>query len=473
MQKFLDPLNKNNAPLNQIIKYLIAAILVIVPLYPKFPFIHIPGTYVSIRFEDFLLAITALFILIKVIPDIKKIFNDNIARAIMLFLLIGLVSLLTGIFLTQTVVANIGVLHFLRRVEYFIPFFAFLVFSFPKKNLPTQPGKNLSFYIKVLMLTVFVAFLYGVGQRYFYLPVIMTQNSESSKGMALRWTPGSQATSTFAGHYDLAAFMVLVLPILISLIFVVKDIKFKILLSIVSLSGYWLLINTASRISLVSYLIGVCVSLFLLKKYKAIFFVVITSLILTSFSPSLFARYKNLIDVYSQKIKNVKLINVNPYKFRVLAQEVTLPARTEVPAPIVKPKSVIEDRSTSIRLNIEWPRAIRAFSKNPLLGTGYSSIGLASDNDYLRLLAEIGLLGFLSFILILVRIILVFISAFPLTEKLSGIRLGFVAGIIGGVSGILINAVFIDVFEASKFAIIFWLLLGCAVGIVRNNNYEE
>ena len=86
MQKFTDLFNKSNGPLNSIAKYLIAAILIIIPLYPKFPFIHIPGTYVSIRFEDFLLAITALIIFIKVIPDIKKIFNDNLARAIMLFL---------------------------------------------------------------------------------------------------------------------------------------------------------------------------------------------------------------------------------------------------------------------------------------------------------------------------------------------------------------------------------------------------
>lgn len=467
MQKFLNLLDKKSGPLNQIAKYLIAAILIFVPLYPKFPFIHIPGTYVSIRIEDFLLAVTALVIFIKVIPNIKKIINDNIARAIILFLLIGLVSLLSGIFLTQTVAANIGVLHFLRRVEYFVPFFAFLIFSSSEKD------KNLLFYIKVLMITVFVAFLYGIGQQCFNLPVIITQNLESSKGTAMSWVPGAQLTSTFAGHYDLAAFMVLVLPILISLIFVVKDKKFKILLSIVSISGYWLLVNTASRISLASYLFAVCISLILLKKYKAIFFVVIISLILTSFSPSLFARYKNLIDVYSQKIKNVKLINLNPYNFKISAQEFTLPARTELPAPTTKPKPLIEDRSTSIRLNIEWPRAIRAFSKNPLLGTGYSSIGLASDNDYLRLLAEVGILGFLAFILILVRIVLTFISAFPLTEKLSGIKLGFVAGVIGGLSGIIINAVFIDVFEASKFAIIFWLLLGCAVSIVRNRSYEE
>ena len=460
MKKLLKPLDK-------IFKYLVAAIIIIVPLYPKFPFIQIPGTYVSIRFEDFLLAITALFVFIRIVPNIRRVFKDNISRAILLFLLIGSVSLLAGVFLTQTVVPNIGILHLLRRVEYFMPFFAILTF------FPYEKGKNLEFYIKVLMLTVFVSFLYGMGEKYLKLPVIMTQNSESSKGIALRWTPGAQITSTFAGHYDLASFMVLVLPIFISLIFTVKGRLSKILLSLASFSGYWLLINTASRISLASYLIAACIALFFIKKYKAIVVVVIVSLVLSVFSGSLFARYKSLIDVYFQKVKNVKIVEARIPDFRVSAQEVVLPTMKEVVAPIVTTKPVIEDRSTSIRFNVEWPRAIRAFVKDPLIGTGYSSIGLASDNDYLRLLAEVGILGFLAFILILVRIILTLASAFPLTEKLTGIKLGFVAGVIGGLSGILINAVFIDVFEASKFAIIFWLLLGCAVSIVRNRNYEE
>ncbi len=467
MQRFLDLLNKINGPLNQIAKYLIAAIIVIVPLYPKFPFIQIPGTYVSIRFEDFLLAITALFTFIKIIPSIRRVSSDHITRAMAVFLLIGLVSLLAGVFLTQTVVPSIGALHLLRRVEYFVPFFTILTF------FPYEKGKNLEFYIKILMLTVFVAFLYGVGQKYLNLPVIMTQNSESSKGIALRWTPGSQITSTFAGHYDLASFMVLVLPILICLIFTVKGRLSKIFLSLASLSGYWLLVNTASRISLASYLLAVCISLFLVKKYKAILVVVIISLILSGFSTSLFARYKSLIDVYFQKIKNVKIVDANNFYFRISARESTLPATTEIATPTSTPKIVIEDRSTSIRFNIEWPRAIRALSKSPLIGTGYSSIGLASDNDYLRLLAEVGILGFLGFALIMIRIVLVFVSSLPITEKLSGVKLGFVAGVIGGFFGTLLNAVFIDVFEASKFAIIFWLLVGLAVYVVKQQTYDH
>jgi hypothetical protein len=453
--------------MKNLFKYLVAAIIIVIPLYPKFPFIHIPGTYVSIRFEDFLLAIIGLLTLIKIIPNIKKFFSDNIARAMLVFLLIGSVSVFAGIYLTQTVVPTIGILHLLRRVEYFIPFFAVLAF------FPHEGGKNLEFYIKVLMLTVFVVLLYGVGQKYFNLPVIMTQDSEVSKGIALRWTSGSQLTSTFAGHYDLAAFAVLVLPIFISLIFVVKGKLSKIFLLLASISGYWLLVNTASRISFGSYLIAVSIALLLIKKYKAIVAVVIISLVMSSFSASLFGRYKSLIDVYLQKVKSVKIVDARLFDFRVTAQEIVSPTTVKTLVPTPTPKPIIEDRSTSIRFNVEWPRAVRALMKSPLIGTGYSSVGLAIDNDYLRLLAEVGILGFLAFVLIIVRIMLIFVSQFPITKKLSGIELGFVAGVIGGLFGILVNAVFIDVFESSKFAIIFWLLIGLAVYSLKGRSYEQ
>ena len=106
---------------NKYFKYLVAAIIIIVPLYPKFPLFNIPGTYVSVRFEDFLLLVMAIFIAVKIFPNIKNVFKDGIIRAIAIFLLIGFVSLFSGIFLLQTVSPSIGVLHLLRRLEYFIP----------------------------------------------------------------------------------------------------------------------------------------------------------------------------------------------------------------------------------------------------------------------------------------------------------------------------------------------------------------
>lgn len=416
---------------DQIFKYLVAALLVIIPLYPKFPLIRVPGLYVSIRFEDFLMAAVAILTFVKLIPQVKKIFQDGIVRAICLFLLIGLVSLVSGAYLTKTVDFGVGALHLIRRLEYFVPFLA--VFAF----FPSRSAKNLEFYLKTLMLVVFIAFLYGVGQRYLNFPLIITQNEEYSKGIALRWMPGSHISSTFAGHYDLASFMVLVLPIFISYFFVFKDKISKAVSLIASLSGFWLLVNTISRISFVSYLAAVFSALFLMRKYKAAVMVVIISLILSVFSSSLFARYFRILDVYAQSSE-----------------------LTETNTP------VFEDRSTSIRFNVEWPRAIRAFSKNPLLGTGYSSISLATDNDYLRLLGEVGILGFLGFALILLRIFLVFKKALPAESP-------FVAGVAGGAIGTLINASFIDVFEASKFATIFWLLIAIAVYTIKSNLNEQ
>jgi hypothetical protein len=125
-----------------------------------------------------------------------------------------------------------------------------------------------------------------------------------------------------------------------------------------------------------------------------------------------------------------------------------------------------EDRSTAIRFNVEWPRAIRAFLKNPLLGTGYSSITLATDNDYLRALGEIGLFGFLLFSLIFIKIGLkvksVIFSKAPVEAEKA-----ILIGLVGGALGFLANAAFIDVFEASKVAITFWLLMGLLIGMTK------
>lgn len=432
-------------------KYLIAAIIVIVPLFPKFPLLNIPGTYVAIRFEDLLLFILAVLVFVKILPNIKSFLKDKIVMAFMIFFGIGLLSVLSGVYLTHTVGITIGILHLLRRVEYAIPFFAGLTL-FTKEKV----SENLDFYLKLLIIVVAVAFVYGLGQRYLNFPVIITQNEEYSKGIALRWTPGSHINSTFAGHYDLAAVMVMLLPIFITLLFILKDKISRIILLATSGAGLWLLINSVSRIAQVSYLLAVCLSLLLVRKFKALGIVLVVSLILIVTSSGLDARFGRLFEVVYKKI-------MSSVSITVLAADRVVPTPTPTP--------VFEDRSTSIRLNVEWPKAIRAFSKNPFIGTGYSSIGLASDNDYLRILAETGILGFFSFWLIFIRIGKVFLSAFPLTQKFSDIEIGFVSGMIGAIAGTFLTAVFIDLFEASKFATLFWLLLGYSVFLIRSKKY--
>lgn len=445
---------------DEILKYLVAATVLAVPLFPKFPFVRIPGTYVSIRLEDFLVFFLGLLVVFKLLPEIRNLFKRKIERSIIIFLAAGFVSVLSALLITKTVLPHIGILHWVRRIEYLIPFFAGILVMRPKNS------GNLDFFLKLFLIVIPVAFIYGWGQKNLSWPVIITQNEEYSKGIALRWTPGSHVNSTFAGHYDLATFLVMVLPIFVTLAAILKGVKTRILLILATFSGLWLLANAVSRISIVSYFLSISLGLVLVRKYKLIPVAILASLVVFAMSGDLWARYGRIFEVTKTKL----LMSVPSYE--VLAQGEAVSPRIPRPTPTPTPPPVFEDRSTSIRLNIEWPRAIRAFSKNPLLGTGYSSITLATDNDYLRLLGETGILGFLSFFLIVFRIFQLILKSLPLEKVAKGVDLGFLGGFLGSLGGVFLNATFLDVFEASKFATIFWFLMGFAVSLMRKTDYE-
>jgi hypothetical protein len=115
-------------------------------------------------------------------------------------------------------------------------------------------------------------------------------------------------------------------------------------------------------------------------------------------------------------------------------------------------------RSGEIRFNAEWPRAITAFRRNPLVGSGLGSITLATDNDYLRNLGESGLFGFISFFTIMLFFIF---KTLPLLFKKNKTIYNLLSIIfLGGLLTTLANAIFIDVFEASKTAYLFWIMMG-------------
>ena len=244
--------------------------------------------------------------------------------------------------------------------------------------------------------------------------------------------------------------------------------------------------------------IGIIFSLFYL-------ILLVHSILFIGFSSNLISRYGRIIEVARSQFPQFNLINYRGLNLQVyaaedeftivsrkpqavlgdelnleptfslrgfnksrqfmLAKNVILKRQAVIPTPT--PVPVFEDRSTNIRLNVEWPRAIRAFAKNPFLGTGYSSITLATDNDYLRLLGEVGALGFLAFFLIFGKISEVLAKVLPFDRHFEGIELAFIVGTVGAMLGIFLNAMFIDVFEASKFAIIFWLLIGFTISLTK------
>ena len=451
-----------------ILRYGVAALLLIVPLYPKFPIFNIPGIYVAVRAEDFIiLFLSILWFLYIFKKEGLKFFKNKINLAIMIFLLAGLLSSLSSLFLTKTTMPHIVLLHWARRIEYLLPFFI------ARSVLVNGPNKT-RFFITTLFISVFWVFIFGFGQVHFNFPVISTQNEEYSKGVALRWTPGARLYSTFAGHYDLSAFLVMLLPIAVALFFHYKKLKNKIFFSALAiLPGFCLILRAESRVSFISLLFGVTVVLWLLKKRLYIAPVLLVGIVSALLFSNLGVRYRNSLQTYWQRIPKNQKINLFPVKM-VFAQEEDSSSKRVRSKQLEEQKpalpAIFEDRSTAIRLNVEWPRALRAFTKNPLLGTGYSSITLATDNDYLRLLGETGVVGALAFFLVILRLFEKLIK--PLKTPTGKWNNTYLIGFTGALFGILLNATFIDVFEASKVAIIFWTLGGIAIGTIERGEKQ-
>lgn len=438
-----------------IFRILITFIILMIPLYPKFPILDVPGTHVFIRLEDFILLITSIFIILTSWKKIVSFLKTSVGKAIFLFLGVGILSVFSGIFITKTVSPQLGILHWGRRLEYFIPLFLWLC-------APKKKQKEFVLYtVKLILIVVFGVFIYGVGQKYFSWPVIITQNQEYSKGVALKYVHGGHMISTYAGHYDLATSMVLFLPIIWSFYVFSKDKRDKLLLFLAAVSGLWLLSNSLSRISVFSYLVSIFITLILLRKKRFIPFILAVSILIFGFSSSLLDRYIRVFQVFEEKVGTTLVGDVLADDGAGLPQRLDI-EKTPTPTPV----PVFEDRSASIRINVEWPRAVRSLEKNPLLGTGYSSITLATDNDFLRLLGEAGILGFLAFILIFLELLTSFSKRNGFSQARNEAHV-FTIAFLGSTIGVFGNALFIDVFEASKFATVYWLLVGLFLYAVK------
>jgi len=451
-------LNTEGNTLSQsFLKYIFAALLVFVPLYPKFPLFNVPGTYVAVRAEDFILALLAFFLVFEFIKKPGFIFKHPTPRSIIIFWLVGLVATISGIFLTQTAGLSLGLLHWARRVEYSLPFFAALILA--------RNRENLIFFLRLIPLAALAVLLYGIGQIYFNAPVISTQSSDYSTGIALTLQPGVNLSSTFAGHYDLATFLTMTITLFAAFLIVIRRPSRRLIGIIFLLALFWLQLRTGSRIAFGATTLTVILVFLLARKPAWIIPVVLVSFIGLVNTPSIAGRFGSLLDVLQfSKIQNqVKGVMDNRGSLIVSSAYAATSSLEPTPTPFENKRAIQEDRSTSIRFDIEWPRALRALKKNPFLGTGYSSISLATDNDYLRALGETGLLGFFALGSVIFNLFADFIST--IKKKINDLERQFVLGTLGLCVGFLIIATFIDVFEASKVATLFWMYTGLAAGI--------
>jgi len=484
---------------NWLDKYLlevgVGLLLFLIPLYPKLPLIDVPNTWVYVRFED---VIVAAVVGIWLIQLLRRQVSLKVPLAIPIFIywLIGGISLLFSLVFLRAHLANffphVAVLHYLRRIEYLIVFF---IAASSIKNL-----ERVKTYLVVIALALVGVCFYGLGQKFLGFPAFLTMNEEFAKGIPFYLPPTARISSTFAGHYDLAAYLVLIIALFGSLIFGLKKWLSRILLFILIFTSFIMLLLTASRISFLAYLLAISFVLYLQKKKWLIIPVILVSFFLMNFVTGASDRFgktfrveRVVYDVRTGKPiaaeapapgEPEETLPLGTGFLAIPVIETTPPEATQV-AVIRKSlktatmsseiatisgeflirRTIVYDISFTTRFQGTWPRALNAYRRNPLLGTGYSSINLGTDNSYLRALGETGLLGFLAFLGLFFSLGLLVKQA--LTKMKAPFGRSILIGMFAGTLGLMLNAILIDVFEASKVAFVFWGFWGIAAGMVN------
>jgi hypothetical protein len=265
-------------------------------------------------------------------------------------------------------------------------------------------------------------------------------NPEYAKGYFLVLDSWARVSSTFAGHYDLAGYLILLMPIVIGFYLYTHHKRYMVLFTI----ALGVLVLTASRASYIAFLASIIFYLVYVRKFKVLLFVLVATAVLTPLSDNLSNR---LTRTFQQTKVFVDSDTGNAFVARKLQPDDLPPGdfgavnqfgspTTQKDAVVLKPEEeaaarkqirealideantagkvyspdeinsavdeiflrqipitkYLPDISISTRLQSSWPRAIKAFLKNIWLGSGPSSIGVATDGDYLRWL-ETGILG--------------------------------------------------------------------------------
>ncbi|MEK7597390.1 MAG: O-antigen ligase family protein [Patescibacteria group bacterium] len=478
-----------------LVKVLLIGFIFFVPLWPKLPFKMVNYTYVAIRFDDIYLAILVFIFLIQLLRK-KVSLNKKFILPFTFFLSAVFISFFWNSYVSKNIeFPHLGLLHSFRRVEYMIMFFI--------ASSVIKTKKDFWQVISYFFISILLVILYGLGQKFLNFPAVQTMNPEYAKGYILYLTPEARISSTFGGHYDLAIYLVMTIPIILSFYFS-KGKSFYLFLFIGTLL---ILLYTSSRSSFIAYFVATIVFLLFIRKFKFLIFVLILTAGLMFTTGEITKRFLKTFQVrrilvddrtgavyigqtittkelpagsFYVKLKNQsKGDNLDMFRNQIVQEKVreaTLSGEISsseeekyiaaLSANLKPINTVVSDISMATRFQIEWPRAINAFKKNPLLGTGPSSLTEATDGDYFRWLGELGLLGtitFLNILFLILKTIWVSVKKLPFSEKLIGY--GFIFGFLA----LFINASYIDAFEASKVAYTFWTIAGLYIGYYSLN----
>ena len=417
-----------------IIYYLLVFFLMIIAVFPKIDIISIAKSSAGIRIDDIMIALLSVILIPNIIKTYKS--DDNVkktTRWYILYIIVCVISLVYGI--TKGYVGyKLGVLYLLRKIEYFITIFSGYTFFKYQLN-----DNKVSRWIGITLLFHFV---FCILQYFGYV-------GSFHSGEIVDGLNQGRVSSTFNGAYEMSAFLLLLLPMLLCNI--LKDKKHI----ITSIIGIFIVFActfiSQSRISLIAFIVIVFIMFYHYTKTSrrnrfiilaVAVVVVVGGLLAVKFGDSKISQRLGSVSFksYAQATECAWM-----YKnFDLYLSEKSWITNTSC-------LTVGEDYSWNLRVN-HWMQLLDGVVRSPIVGTGLSISGSAADGEYIRIIAESGFLGFIMFAIIIINII----------KTLSKTETKWSSATKYALYSMLIGSLFIDIFSASKVAMMFWFMLGMA-----------
>jgi O-antigen ligase len=368
-----------------------------------------------------------IFLIIVALGWLAKLaFNKNLALfkstpiniAIWLYFTIGIFSTALGIVRGYAQLNN-SIFYVLKYSEYY------LVFFMVTNNI--KDYSQIKFFVFVIIFVAFVISLYACLQHF--------------RGMERVSAPfeGKVGESNTLGGY-----LILIISVVIGLLLNSSILKEKVFFVLFLCCALPALVFTLSRGSWLAFIPAWLVLVILTHKRKISF--LILTLITVLFSQIIFPRY------FYERV-NYTFSQGKEYK--IMGKRVNL-----------------ED-SVSARIET-FQTVLKKMTKEPFFGYGIGSFYAIMDNQYSRILIEIGVVGFAFFMLLMASI---FKNSLMTLNKFrdDGFASGLIVGFLAGLSGLLVHGLSAETFILIRVMEPFWFLAALVTVLpeIRASEYSN
>ncbi|MFH1093058.1 MAG: O-antigen ligase family protein [Candidatus Omnitrophota bacterium] len=377
-------------------------------LSPELDLGGVKGRTVVLRLDDIFLFLIFFGWMAKtaINKELGLLKTSVLMKPIWVYIFVCILSSCIGV-LRGTTKPLTSFFYILKYIEYF------MIFFMVSNNIRSQ--KQVKVLVMFMFITAAIVGLYGLFSAFVL---------------------GMRATAPFEGKIGeantLAGYLLLIMGVAGGIFLYIKENRVRFLLGGFLLFSIWPFFYTYSRSGLLGFFTMYLAITFLVKRHKIS--LLLCFIILAIIAPIVFK--KPIFFRARQAFTQGK-------KYEFLGGQITL------------------DESASARIR-SWQEAKRAWARNPIIGEGVASGRVMQDIQYGRVLREVGSIGFIAFVWLLIRLLKLGWTVIK-NENLDSFSRGLALGYFCSLLGLIVMGLGAEVFIIIRIMEPFWFLTAIIV----------